>query len=95
MKKLYGSFGTDDLDLCKSLSSHVLENPLLDGLGATKASAELLDLKTDWSSPMLDDSPSKPVIRGPTDKQIESRTKDGRRRITPVYIPLSSAVVTP
>ena len=24
---------------------------------------------------------------GPTDKQIESRTTDGRRRITPIFIP--------
>ena len=25
--------------------------------------------------------------KGPTDKQIEARTSDGRRRITPIFIP--------
>ena len=29
----------------------------------------------------------KPKPSGPTDKQIESRTTDGRRRITPIFIP--------
>ena len=29
----------------------------------------------------------KPKPLGPTDKQIESRTTDGRRRITPIFIP--------
>lgn len=28
--------------------------------------------------------------QGPTDKQIEARTSDGRRRITPIYIPMNS-----
>lgn len=27
------------------------------------------------------------IMRGPTDKQIETRTVDGKRRITPVFIP--------
>ena len=26
-------------------------------------------------------------LKGPTDKQIEARTSDGRRRITPIFIP--------
>ncbi len=29
----------------------------------------------------------KPKPRGPTDKQIEARTSDGKRRITPIFIP--------
>ena len=29
--------------------------------------------------------------QGPTDKQIEARTSDGKRRITPIYIPMSTA----
>jgi len=33
----------------------------------------------------------KSVPRGPTDKQIEARTADGRRRITPIFIPPNSA----
>ena len=33
----------------------------------------------------------KSVPRGPTDKQIEARTPDGRRRITPIFIPPNSA----
>lgn len=32
-------------------------------------------------------SSSQMLIRGPTDKQIETRTADGKRRITPVFIP--------
>lgn len=37
-------------------------------------------------------SSSKPRLhpQGPTDKQIEARTSDGRRRITPIFIPMSS-----
>jgi len=37
-------------------------------------------------------STSKPRLhpQGPTDKQIEARTSDGRRRITPIFIPMSS-----
>lgn len=35
---------------------------------------------------------SQPLMKGPTDKQIETRMADGRRRITPLYIP---PVVTP
>ena len=27
------------------------------------------------------------VPKGPTDKQIEARTPDGKRRITPIFIP--------
>ena len=30
---------------------------------------------------------AKVVMKGPTDKQIEARTSDGRRRITPIFIP--------
>jgi len=32
-------------------------------------------------------SRSSQIVKGPTDKQIETRTVDGRRRITPVFIP--------
>ena len=91
MKKHYGNFGMDDLDASKAISSQVLENPLLD---AGKNASEV-DLKSDWNTPSTDCSPTKPVIRGPTDKQIESLTKDGRRRITPVFIPLSSSFDPP
>lgn len=37
-------------------------------------------------------SASKPRLypQGPTDKQIEARTSDGRRRITPIFIPMTS-----
>ncbi|KAF4523135.1 hypothetical protein B566_EDAN003150 [Ephemera danica] len=31
-----------------------------------------------------------PVVRGPTDKQIETRTADGKRRITPMFIPTAT-----
>ncbi|KAK2163973.1 hypothetical protein LSH36_71g03036 [Paralvinella palmiformis] len=31
-------------------------------------------------------TPSKPLVVPPTNKQIETRTKDGRRRITPIFL---------
>ncbi|KAL4707394.1 hypothetical protein ACJJTC_008579 [Scirpophaga incertulas] len=45
------------------------------------------------SKPVLTPSPvsnSCPALR-PVDRQIETRTSDGKRRITPVFIPLTSA----
>ncbi|XP_060810940.1 protein HIRA homolog [Amyelois transitella] len=42
------------------------------------------------SRPSATRSPSSPAVR-PVDRQIETRTSDGKRRITPVFIPLTHA----
>ncbi|XP_053626132.1 protein HIRA homolog isoform X2 [Plodia interpunctella] len=42
------------------------------------------------SAPSLSASPASPLLR-PMDRQIETRTSDGKRRITPVFIPLTQA----
>jgi hypothetical protein len=52
------------------------------------AAAAPLDLLADLSNGVekLPNGNSIP-IKGPLDKQIEVKTSDGRRRITPMYIP--------
>ena len=55
--------------------------------------AELLKLNSDsdalgdFSDTFTDKSSTWSPIKGPTDKQIEVKTSDGRRRITPMFIP--------
>jgi hypothetical protein len=59
--------------------------------GHHAAAAPPLDLLADLSNGMdgakLANGSSLIPIKGPLDKQIEVKTSDGRRRITPMYIP--------
>ena len=54
----------------------VVENPEL-----------LLKSSKDTSTKQQQQQPKKLQPKGPTDKQIEARTSDGKRRITPIFIP--------
>jgi hypothetical protein len=58
--------------------------------GHAAAAADLLgDFSNGGDDPklLLSNGGSSAAIKGPLDKQIEVKTSDGRRRITPMYIP--------
>ena len=59
----------------------VIENPDM-----LKASSKFSNGHAASSSP-ASAARMKLYTKGPTDKQIEARTSDGRRRITPIFIP--------
>lgn len=66
---------------CKEVNG--ISTPSQQSLSATIANT------TSVVRPLNNNSNSRPLqhIKGPTDKQIETRMPDGRRRITPLFIP--------
>ncbi|CAG0916956.1 unnamed protein product [Notodromas monacha] len=89
MRKYYGSFAMDsdtgEFGL-KSIQSQIMENPMSEP-DITKFNEEN-SLNRGFGDASSSPSSAKVVIKGPTDKQIETRTTDGRRRITPIFIPV-------
>lgn len=69
----------------------VIENP--DMLKNKPSNSSINGFDLSRSSMGSSNTPSKQKIhpRGPTDKQIEARTSDGKRRITPIFIPMATA----
>lgn len=71
--------------------------PLVQGSCMVMEAPELLNLKPPVSNQSLQmpSAPSIPpttnssttLVKGPINKQIETRTSDGKRRITPMFIP--------
>ena len=76
-------------DLLKTVNSTDINNGLINGNGhmdATSTNGSSLD-KSESAMSANKASKRKLYPKGPTDKQIEAKTSDGRRRITPIYIP--------
>eukprot|EP00093_Oithona_nana_P011366 11366.XXX_623356_621569_1 [CDS] Oithona nana genome sequencing. len=69
----------------------VIENP--DMLKNKPSTSSINGFDLSRSSMGSSNTPNKQKIhpRGPTDKQIEARTSDGKRRITPIFIPMATA----
>ena len=68
-----------------SKTSTIIEDP--DWIQPQSVTATIEDDGGVLSSDSRASRTSQIVVKGPTDKQIETRTVDGRRRITPVFIP--------
>ena len=76
-------------DLLKAVNSAEAKNGIVNGNGhsdLTSINGSSND-KSDNTNPVNKSSKRKLYPKGPTDKQIEAKTSDGRRRITPIYIP--------
>lgn len=91
MSGRYGkNFGTVAKSASKSNGScPVIENPaaLKKATSSSKKDTDSVVVVTKTNGHSNSIIKSKLHPRGPTDKQIEARTSDGRRRITPIYIP--------
>lgn len=89
-----------DSILQSTLHERMYGKPLVQGGCMVMEAPELLNLKP--PAPTSQPSPPRPVqnnaapppstgsntpAKGPINKQIETRTSDGRRRITPMFIP--------
>ncbi|XP_050450855.1 protein HIRA homolog [Cataglyphis hispanica] len=80
-----------------SLHERLYGKPLVQGSCMVMEAPELLNLKPPVSNQSLQmpSAPSIPpttnssttLVKGPINKQIETRTSDGKRRITPMFIP--------
>lgn len=87
------------ISLQSSLHERLYGKPLVQGGCTVMEAPELLNLKT--STPSTQPTSAPPNInlvhppttttttpaKGPINKQIETRTSDGKRRITPMFIP--------
>ncbi|XP_054154895.1 protein HIRA-like [Oppia nitens] len=57
------------------------------GQSSNESSNRMATNNNTGNEPSLSNSQSSKLSKGPTDKQVEVRLADGRRRITPLYIP--------
>jgi len=81
LKKIYGQ----NIGPAQNTKPMLIENPELLKLAQNGVDNES---EVDVSVAVNGNNKATPTIakRGPTDKQLEMRTSDGRRRITPIYI---------
>merc|ERR550519_501662 len=82
LKKIYGQ----NIGPAQSAKPMLIENPEL--LKLTQNGTDNTDSEAENAVAVNGNSRAAPALtkRGPTDKQLEMRTSDGRRRITPIYI---------
>jgi len=82
LKKIYGQ----NIGPAQSTKPMLIENPEL--LKLTQNGTDNTDSEAENGVTVNGISRAAPALakRGPTDKQLEMRTSDGRRRITPIYI---------
>lgn len=79
---MYGKSATttEGCEIIQNLEVFLAKNNASD----TLASSQLKP--ADANDTQSNNKPSPQLIKGPTDKQIETRTADGRRRITPKFL---------
>ena len=81
--KLYGKSAANNI---ASVNTTIIENPELLQLQEQQRTKSIIQAG-EVSLSNTSTASDKKAIRAPTDKQIEMRTVDGRRRITPMFIP--------
>lgn len=76
-------------DLLKTVNCSEEKNGMINGNGHFDATITNGSSDDKLDSALVSNKASKKRLypKGPTDKQIEAKTSDGRRRITPIYIP--------